>query len=206
MRRGGLLSRDARGFTLIEVVVALTLVTLVMLGLVTALRSLANASVRVNQVSERTSDLQLISGFLGRAFSTIEAFDVQSEDAESGRMMYFDGKPGRVRWVGLLPARFGGGGMQLFELGVDNVDTLGPVLMLQYLPYSDDPDWSLRTRHALQEGVEKLSISYQGGEPDDPWVDNWDFNESQTFPARLKISLQVAGRYWPELIYALDPL
>ncbi len=194
------------GFTLVEVVVALTLVSLIMLGLVSAMRSMAAASARVNQVSARTSDIQLISGFLGRAFSSIQAGTVQTEEADQGPVPFFDGRADRIQWIGLLPARFGGGGMQLFELGVEQVSGRGSVLMLQYIPYGNEPDWSLRSQHVLQEGLEQLSISYQGDEPGDEWVDEWSYKDLLVFPARVKISIRVAGRYWPELIYALDPL
>lgn len=199
-------SRFSTGFTLIEVVVALTLVSLIMLGLLSAMRTMGDTSARVNLISARTSDIQIISGFLSRAFSSIESFVVQSEDVEQSPTPYFDGTSGRIQWVGLLPARFGGSGMQLFELGTENVSGRGTVLMLQYLPFSAEPDWSLRSRHVLLEGIEQFHLSYQGGDPNDKWVDEWHLGDIQTFPARVKLSIRTEGRYWPELIYALDPL
>ena len=205
-------ARQTRGFTLIEVVIAVSLTALIMLGLVTAMRSLGVTTERVSEVSLRADEMQMVTDFLRRAFSSTDNLTLAVQDAESGnpsRTMpqpYFSGEADRVRWGGLLPARHGGGGVQLFELALSSKQK--GALVLRYVPYSVIADWSKHSEHVLLTGVEQFEISYQGADSGADWVPVWKMVQGERFelPSRLRIRLQVNGRYWPEGIYALNPL
>ena len=54
----------ARGFTLVEVVVALTILSLIMLATVTGLRTLANTQGTLERVTARIDEVRTVSGFL----------------------------------------------------------------------------------------------------------------------------------------------
>ena len=59
------------GFTLIEVVVALTILSLVMLATVTGLRTLANTQVAIERMTSRIDEVRSVSSFLRDTFETI---------------------------------------------------------------------------------------------------------------------------------------
>ena len=61
-RNGGV--KPAAGFTLVEVVVALTILSLIMLATVTALRTLANTQGTLERVTARIDEVRTVSGFL----------------------------------------------------------------------------------------------------------------------------------------------
>ena len=57
-----------RGFTLVEVVVALAVLSLIMLATVTGLRTLGNTQVAVDRQVDRVSELRAVSSFLRDSF------------------------------------------------------------------------------------------------------------------------------------------
>jgi general secretion pathway protein J len=59
-------NRDSasRGFTLIEVVVSLAILSLVLLGTVTGLRTLGNTHVSLERVTQRADEVRTVSAFL----------------------------------------------------------------------------------------------------------------------------------------------
>ena len=59
-------NRDSasRGFTLIEVVVSLAILSLVLLGTVTGLRTLGNTQVSLERVTQRADEVRTVSAFL----------------------------------------------------------------------------------------------------------------------------------------------
>lgn len=202
------MTRPQRGFTLVEVVVALTLVALIMLGLLAALRAMGDAATRVDAVSGRTSDMHLISAFLRRVVSGGEALAYRGEMPDEQQAQYFEAHAERFSWVGNMSLRHGTRGLHFLELGLDEEGGTR-TLVLRYLPYSGataEPQWARRSVHVLLSEIDKLSFSYQGADPDSPWVDDWVAEDQGGMPARVRIALQRGGRYWPELVYSLAPL
>ncbi|MBI1905197.1 MAG: prepilin-type N-terminal cleavage/methylation domain-containing protein [Rhodocyclales bacterium] len=200
--------RAPRGFTLVEVVVALTLVALIMLGLLGALRAMGDAASRVDTVSARTSDMQLIGAFLGRVVSGGEALAYRGDTPQEQQAVYFEASAGRLRWVGNLSQRHGTRGLHFLELGVDEEGGTR-ALVLRYLPYSGataEPQWARRSVHVLLPQIDTLRFSYQGPDPDSPWVDDWVAEDQGGLPVRVRIAVQSDGRHWPELVYSLVPL
>ena len=56
--------RGSAGFTLVEVVVALAILSLVMLATITGLRTLANTQVSLVRMTERVDGMRAVSSFL----------------------------------------------------------------------------------------------------------------------------------------------
>ena len=55
---------DNRGFTLVEVVVALSILSLVLLATISALRTFGNTQVSVEKLTNRVDEVRTVSGFL----------------------------------------------------------------------------------------------------------------------------------------------
>ncbi|MCL4757091.1 MAG: prepilin-type N-terminal cleavage/methylation domain-containing protein [Rhodocyclaceae bacterium] len=204
-----MITREQQGFTLVEIVVALSLVTLIMLGLLGALRTLGNTSTAVSAVSDRSSDMLLINGFLRRALSGARNLPYRQEGQDDLQVFHFQGDAQRLRWVGNFPARHGLPGMHFFELQVEGREPEG-TLVLRYLPYTgaaQTPDWTAAKTHTLLKGVAGLELAYQANDSPGVWRSRWPIDEtSVALPARVRIHLTAGGRYWPELIYAFSPI
>ena len=56
--------RAARGFTLVEVLVALAIFSLVMLTVVTGFRTLGNTASTIDRMTDRIDEVRSVSGFL----------------------------------------------------------------------------------------------------------------------------------------------
>ena len=68
-------TRAARGFTLIEVLIALTLLSLLMLALTGAMRAMGQTSERVEQRIEAEDDYRIAQAFLDAKAFKITAVD-----------------------------------------------------------------------------------------------------------------------------------
>ena len=148
----------AGGFTLVEVIVALTLVSLIMLGLVSALRTFGDTASALDARSGRSAEARLLADFL-RATLTRATPQPKVRTAEGGAVVPFFGAANEIRWLGNLPARHGAGGMHYLRLYAS-----AGRLYLQYLPHpgnAEPPDWSQAVPHLLSERLDQMRIAYQ---------------------------------------------
>ncbi len=191
--------RHGRGFTLIEVVIALTLVAVILTGLVSALVSFGKTSTRIEERSLTSDDVRLVYAFLEQSLGAA-APRVRVRPEDSVPVGWFEGSGTELEWLGLMPARHGVGGLYHLRLGVERGADRGRRLVLYYLPYAGDdppPDWGLAVSHLLLEGVTGFDLAYRGADEDE-WRAEW--RDTEVLPARVKVGLAVRGQTWPELI------
>jgi general secretion pathway protein J len=201
--------RRARGFTLIEVVIALALSSLVMLGRVSALASLGASARRIDARAGQ-SDRQWLTGEFLRAALSSMAGQIRYTRPDGSRSIYFHGEPQRVEWLGNMPARHGVGGIHHFRLLLeDDADAAsGARLVLQYAPYVGNPDFdpAAISTHVLATGVDAFAIAYQSKpEREDEeavWGDLWD--DAERPPGRVRILIDAEGKAWPPLVTTLN--
>lgn len=188
-----------RGFTLIEVVIALTLVAVILAGLVSALVSFGKTSARLEERTLVSDDVRLVHAFLEQSLgAAAPRIRVRPEDAAP--VSWFQGTATELEWLGLMPARHGVGGLYHLRLGMERGAGDGRRLMLHYLPFAGDdppPDWSAAQAHLLLDGVTGFDLAYRALD-DDEWRAEW--RDTQVLPARVKMGLAVRGQSWPELI------
>lgn len=185
----------SRGFTLIEVVIALTLVAVILTGLVSALVSFGKTSTRIEERSLASDDVRLVYAFLEQSLGAA-APRVRVRPEDSVPVGWFEGSGTELEWLGLMPARHGVGGLYHLRLGVEG----GRRLVLHYLPYAGDdppPDWGAAESHLLLAGVTAFDLAYRALDEDE-WRAEWSATE--VLPARVKVGLAVRGQAWPELI------
>jgi general secretion pathway protein J len=191
--------RHGRGFTLIEVVIALTLVAVILTGLISALVSFGKTSTRLEERSLASDDVRLVYAFLEQSLG-VAAPQVRVRPEDSVPESWFEGTGTELEWLGLMPARHGVGGLYHFRLTLERGAGGGRRLILYYLPYvGDDPqvDWGFAVSHLLLEGVTGLDLAYRALDEDE-WRAEW--RQPEVLPARVKVGLAVRGQAWPELI------
>jgi general secretion pathway protein J len=168
-------SRVVRGFTLVEMLVVIVLLSLIMLAIVSSLRSVAQGSERASAHFERLDDKRITGNFLRGALARVSARRVTSPE-RSGPL--FEGAPDHVAWVGVMPARYGAGGRMFFRLAIEPQEQ-GSALVLRYLPWFDQPrfpDWQQAAVQVLVPGAQGLALRYRDArQPDESlaWSESW---------------------------------
>lgn len=193
-----------RGFTLVELLIVLVLMSLITLALASAMRTAAQTEERIDARLERIDDLRIASDFLRAVLGRVSAQKRVGVLEAGSSQHYFMGAASEVRWVGVMPARYGAGGRYHFRLHLQENQTLA----LQYLPWFDSPaqpDWTLATYASLATGVTELSLQYEDAS-DEPvqWGAPWAV--ADRMPARIAINVQTEKGTWPELVVPLRAL
>lgn len=193
------------GFTLVEVVVALTLLSLILLGLVGAMRSFGQTSARLEAQTLAVDDLRLVGALLQRTIARASRTTYQ-DPADQAVRTWFAGGGAALAWLGQLPARHGAGGLSHLRLSVEE-QTGGEGrgrLLLQMVPYAgarNPPDWGALEPRVLLDDVDALRLQYRGyGEAE--WLDVWD--DPRVLPRFVRIVVAVGGRSWPPIVVQLE--
>lgn len=197
-------SRHA-GFTLVEMVVAMALLSLVMLVLGSSIRSMGASAERVETRTARTDEMRVATAFLRDIVG--RTAPQRLETPATGLM--FSGAPGGMSWVGVMPARFGPAGRHFFRLAVEQGSDGTSGLVLRFAPWRWEqkslPDWTRAESRVLVRDVSEVSFSYEGAGLAEGWLTAWPAQE-QKLPKRLRVLLSAAGSEWPPLILPLHPL
>jgi general secretion pathway protein J len=199
--------RRASGFTLVELVVALALLVLVMLGLLTALRSFGQSEAKIDARIRRDADLRSSAQFL-RAI--LGAMAPRNPPGQPGapRRVDFEGRADEVRWVGVMPARHGAGGLYRFRLSLQPTDDAGTTLLLQFAPYVAGSEAPIENgafdSRVLAAEVTSVTFRYlDAAQADAQWSASWTYPDR--LPRRIGLQLATASEVWPEIIVAITP-
>ncbi|PJI99201.1 general secretion pathway protein J [Acidovorax sp. 69] len=195
---------DVRGFTLVELLVVITLLSLVMVAMGSALRTASQTEARVDARLQRMDDLRTVSGFLRSVLGRVSAQKISTPLGAGESPYFFSGSASSISWVGVMPARYGAGGRYHFRLQVTDAG----VLLLQYLPWEGAPvlpDWSAGQSTPLLAGVTGLTFQYEDAVVEPPeWSPQWTVIDR--LPERVSISVQMASGAWPEIVIPLRVL
>ncbi len=190
----------ASGFTLIEVVVSLAVLSLILLATVSALRTFVNTQVSLDRMMGRVDEVRTVSGFLRDMFEGSVAGMQQGGGVSFGgrggaELGYFEGTPQWVEWK--APVLFGEvyGGTQLLRL----IKEEGALKLYWQDPPAQraEVDWSGKSSRVLVEAVEEFEISFKPEFNADWQNDEWG---GKGAPALVRLSIKAAGRHWPDLI------
>jgi len=186
------------GFTLVEMLVALVLLSLVMLGLSSSLRGFAQAEVRIDQRVLRGETARALDGFLREIMGWVSGMRIPGPEGAKPFVALVGGANELV-WLGMMPARQGVGGLHYLHLGIEQRER-GPSLVLRYIPFKGKPalpDWSTSEAIDLAEDIEELQFQYMGEEKDG-WKSVWSSTEK--LPSLMRLGLKGLGTSFPELV------
>lgn len=188
------------GFTLVEVMVALTILSLVMLATVTGLRTLANTQAAIERMTDRVDEVRTVSGFLRDAMeSSIIGSNTSGLSIGGGRSgaTFFEINRDSLAWKSTVLFGEGFGGSHLMRVGREE-DRL--VLRWQEPTRSGIPvDWNSVASRTLVNDLDEFRLSFRADFAS-PWTEDWD---SRRLPALVRLQVRAAGRYWPDLIFSL---
>lgn len=192
------------GFTLVEVVVALGILSLIMLATVTALRTFANTQGSIDRLTTRIDEMRTVSSFVRDLLETASTGGGGGGGGGLGLGMgggagaagsaYFEGSASSVEWK--APVQFGEsyGGTYIVQVAREK-DSL--TLRWQEPPGNGVAvEWTDSASRLLVENVDEFAVSYRANFRA-PWQSEWKESGS---PALVKLVLKASGRFWPELI------
>ncbi len=198
-------NRLTNGFTLLEMLVSITIFSLVIVVLYTGFR----LAVRSWESGERThaavSELRLAGSFIRR--HAAQAFPLAISESNAWRL-WFEGEPGRVVFVTTMPAYLGQGGLYEMTLNVDESQDGATLMVSRRLLHPDAepgrPGVEDQPR-PLAEDLVSAQFAYFGATRDDgeeSWHASWEGRRRLPHLMRLRLRSKVTGE-WPEMIIRL---
>lgn len=222
------------GFTLMELLIAMTLVGLMLVLLFSGLRLGARSWDAAELRATESGDQRLIWTFLQRSLKEMKAVYLPGE--QSDEHVAFSGGRDALEFVGTMSERLGPGGAYLLRIEAPEAGKSRNLVLRRWLyhpevlegleavpewkplyervgearPLSDDDDrWNraLYGEHILIEGIEALEIEYYGtteGSADPDWHDEW--SEAAAMPTLVRLRVYRDQGDWPPLLAALPDL
>ncbi len=198
--------RRQAGFTLIEVMLAITLVALIMAMAYGGFRASIRATTSGEELIEETNRLRVSHQFVRTQLSQARPLIIEQDenDAEADQVR-FEGDGQRVRFVAPMPGYLSYGGPYVqqfsFERGADGLDLVFHFALLNgYLPGDiEDSDGVLLLEGLRDGGFFFLDLDEENQEPF--WSDFWEDPERLPLAVGLNIDMDRAnGLAWPELV------
>lgn len=198
------MNRKARGFTLIEVLLATVLLAA---GLALAFATLRSATAMVQRgesIAQRNERIRAVEGFLRRRISSAQniAFAV---DPGTQRQYRFVGEEQRMRFVADLPDYLGRGGPYLHDLvaadGGSQLLASFTLVQTGQAVVESQP----RPPEILADNLRAIRFRYRGLDQEGKlgqWQQRWASAES--LPLQVSIDIESAdGLSWPGLVVSL---
>ena len=200
--------RSMGGFTLLELLVVMTLLSLVVLAMASALRTAAQTEERVDIRLAQADDARVATAFLRAVLSRVSAERrPPSPEGGSQRGVWFAAENASLEWVGVMPVRPGIGGRHFMRLAVE-VRPQGNALVMRYQPWvvpAVPPVWDSAASVELVREVRSLRLSYEDTSVQPAvWTDTWPHPDR--FPARVALRLDSAGGPWMPVVVPLRAL
>lgn len=201
------------GFTLIEMLVVMSLLAVIMLGMGSALRAMAQTESRVDERLLRNDQIRVTAHFLSKAIGRIDIIKSSSPATPGGQRIQFSATADRLSWIGIMPARHGAGGRYFFHVQAEETPQ-GNALVLRYAPWSPQaefPDWAQSDSQVLTPHITRLLIEAEGLPRDlhtTPanwplgWQVGWPVTEAA--PQRIRLTIADDKGTWSPIVIALQ--
>jgi general secretion pathway protein J len=196
------------GFTLVEMLISLVLLSLLMLALANAVSGMGQTEDRVETHVAASDDYNLATDWLRDTLGLVSArLYTNNQGGMPAQIPFFDGAGDHVAWIGVLPARFDAGGRYYLRLAVES-----DALVLRYAPWTGAAtfsNWGAAQSLTLAAPVSSLTLHYQ-----DPTSGNWSAVwpppglpiqtlPNALLPSAVRIDVDGADPSWPLLVVAV---
>lgn len=179
------------GFTLIEVVLALTIFALMGAILYGAL-ALSQKAVEKSQVSfEKNQQLRAFADLMGSYVRSSHPYRATPQDPA----IYYQGEEEQLSFVSASSLALGGRGMALVRISWQE----GVLTLSEELPVRIGEEGGAggqRNSVVLREGIKQLRFAYLDPQSDgEQWEENWDAAERKILPRAVRLSYRTeAGK------------
>jgi len=194
----------SQGFTLIEVLISMTLLSMMMVLLFGSLKICADSWEKGEQKITDVNKLAVVFNFFHQHLSLAQPLwnDFTNEE----KTYSFQGKAHSLQFVSAMPASAGRTGLQLFSVNLQSNDNdkFINVTLTPFIPLVDGASW-LKEDEILINNVSDFTLSYFGAENGvglDSWQDEWLLKNN--LPKLVKINITTDnGISYPEIIIEL---
>ncbi len=203
-------ARGQSGFTLLELLLAVTLLALIAVMLAGGLRLGARVWESGEERAQALARLELVQGFLRRQVSGARPL-IMGRIASQPRYA-FEGEPERLRLAVLAPPQLGAGGFYLVTIerlpaksGANEGDELRLDWRLYHPEMEDIGASDEGTERVLLEGIERVKFSYFGAlrrDTERRWRERWEDQRALPELVRLEIEFSDPSRHWPQFVAA----
>lgn len=199
MKHSGASGRHLQaGMTLVEVTVASVIFAMIMLAVVTAMRTFGQTYDRLQQITDRTAQKREVDRFLRQA--------LRDALPEAG---YFDGTASELEWVAPVDRVGSAGGLQHLKL-----EARGEALLLHFASFDrfgdpqDEPDWGATVESvALIEDLRQLRVTYKTS-PETDWAKTpepqTDSVPDGSLPWAVQLQIEQADEEWAPIIVLFE--
>ncbi len=197
-----------RGFTLLEMVIGITLLGLLLTLLYGGLR-LATRSWESGETSVATQSRQAaVSAYLRRQIGQIFPLRWKMEDGLE--VTAFSGEANTIRFAAPISAHLGPGGLHLIAIEpvADGQET--DLILRWQLPLPEQKAFDFSeeaSQSKLVRGIESVGFSYFGAlstDSEPSWHETWRV-EDNTMPLLVRVRIKpVDGDEWPEILVNLN--
>lgn len=202
---------NARGFTLVEVLLATVLLAGGLALAMTTLRAASATATRGEVMAQRSERMRAVSSFLRRRIGSALPVGFET-DPGTGTQTRFVGSAERMRFVADLPDYLGRGGPHLHDIALIDNARIGssdaPTLAVSFSIVQGGvtiEEREPRPPEPLVEGVETLRFRYRGLNDEGrlgEWLDAWEAVDA--LPLQVAIAIDSSeGGPWPEIVIAL---
>lgn len=201
--------RRTRGFSLMEVLAALALLTIILLGVYSGISTATRIVRSGSQAIERMDDVRSAQSFLRSELA--QALVVPFGETDDGDPIVFSGDAKTMRFVAPMPGYLSrlGPELQTLSLVDDGRGLFRLEVTLSLLPPDGSDPKPISEPQVLMRGIRKGAFSYRGmNEQNEPgeWQDTWA--DSPRTPSLARIALDVTGNVaFPSLVapVRIDP-
>lgn len=187
-----------RGFTLLEVLLAMSLLSIMMVLLFASLSTSARSWNLGEQKIARVNEKAVTYGFFKRYLSN--ARPLWGRD-DGQPVFMFQGQIQSVKFVSDMPLSSAYKGLQQFELYLDKHNN-NQRLMVAVKPFSFQENSEIKAQpQILLTQITSFEVHYFDAGAQD-WAEQW--LDKETLPVLVKISVELADHSpWPPMIFAL---
>ncbi len=194
--------QEIKGFTLLEVLLAMTLLSIMVVLLFSSLRIAAESWNKGEKKIAEVNEKAVVYQFFKQHFSAMKPLWNEFSDDET--QFSFQGTSSQMQFVSVLPESAERKGLQLFQLNY--VERQTGTLSVNIQPFYtavDEQSWE-QDEVVLLEQIKGFELSYfgrqdlsTGGE----WMQSWE--QQQTLPLLIKVKISLLDESdWPEMIFA----
>ena len=198
------LGAASKGFTLIEVLIALTLLSIMVVLLFTSLKICADSWEKGETKITAVNEIAVVYNFFQHHLATAKPLFNTSATGE--KSFSFQGNSQSMQFVSAFPASAGKLGLQLFSVSLleEDNDQFINVALVPFINLAEDENPS-KEEVTLIKHVNEFKLSYFGSEDGmtgGSWNEEW-VNKT-VLPSLIKINITLAnGYFWPEMIFDL---